>query len=39
MKDLKSLFIKAHKMTREIRERFVDTDYRTQFGLCLKDLL
>ena len=38
MKDLKSLFIKAHKMTREIRERFVDVDYRTQFGLCLKNL-
>lgn len=38
MKDLRNLFKKAHKMTREIRERFVDTDYRTQFGLCLKDL-
>lgn len=38
MKDLKSLFIKAHKMTREIRERFIDVDYKTQFGLCLREL-
>ena len=31
----KELFIKAHKMTREIKAQHPDVDYRAQFGLCL----
>ena len=35
---MKNLFIKAHKMTREIKEQYNEVDYQVQFGLCLSYL-
>lgn len=35
---MKNLFKKAHKMTREIVERYNDVDYKAQFTLCLEYL-
>ena len=34
----KELFIKAHKMTKEIKAQHPEVDYRAQFGLCLSFL-
>ncbi len=35
---MKNLFKKAHEMTREMKERYPEVDYQTQFGLCLSYL-
>ena len=32
---MENLFKKAHKMTREIVDKYDDVDYKTQFNLCL----
>ena len=34
----RNLMKEAHKMTREIVEKYGDVDYRTQLGLCLSFL-
>ena len=34
----KNLMREAHKMTREIINKYGDVDYRTQLGLCLSFL-
>lgn len=36
---MKNLFKKAHEMTRKMKERYPEVDYKTQFGLCVKYLL
>ena len=35
---MKNLFTKAHEMTREIKEKHPEVDYRFQFGICLSFL-
>jgi len=35
----KKLFKQAHKMTKEIVEKYKDVDYQAQFSLCLAYLL
>ncbi|MGO1044489.1 hypothetical protein ACTPEO_17280 [Clostridioides difficile] len=36
---MKNLFKKAHKMTKEIKEKYNDVDYKVQFSLCLSYLV
>lgn len=36
---MKKLFKEAHKMTREMVDKYGDIDYQTQFGLCLQYLI
>lgn len=35
---MKNLFKKAHKMTKKIKEKYNDVDYKVQFSLCLSFL-
>lgn len=36
---MKKLFKEAHKLTREIKAKYNDVDYKTQFKLCLQMLV
>ena len=36
---MKNLFKRAHEMTKEMKEKYPEVDYRTQFGLCISFLL
>ncbi|HBX47564.1 MAG TPA: hypothetical protein DEF85_01565 [Clostridiaceae bacterium] len=36
---MKNLFKKAHKMAREMKEKYPEVDYHAQFGLCISFLL
>lgn len=35
---MKTLFKEAHKIAREIKEKYNDVDYKVQFSLCLSFL-
>ena len=37
--EMKVIFKKTHKMTKEIVEKYNDVDYKTQFNLCLEYVL
>ena len=36
---MKNIMKEAHKMTREIKDKYPEVDYRTQLGLCMTYLL
>lgn len=36
MKNMKNLFIKAHRLTKEIKAEFKGVDYKAQLGICIK---
>lgn len=36
MKNMKNLFIKAHRLTKEIKSEFKGVDYKAQLGICIK---
>ena len=36
---MREIMVKAHKLTREMKEEFPEVDYKFQLGLCLKELM